>query len=162
MNYLLIPKELRPIAEKVEADQRISEADALALYGSNDLNALGMIANVVRERKNGNYASYIHNRYINYSNICVLSCQFCAFAPRNATPMPLNTRVTRLSGLSRKRFPWNYRVHMVVRLASDVEEGLVSGPLARLARLDPDLTSKHLRAIEVRLPRPADLSHADP
>ena len=56
MNYQLIPKELRPIAEKVEARQRISEADALALYRANDLNALGMIANVVRERKNGNYA----------------------------------------------------------------------------------------------------------
>src|SRR5260370_8100613 len=83
MNYLLIPKELRPIAEKVEANQRISEADALNLYRSNDLNALGIIANVVRERKNGNYASYIHNRYINYSNICVLSCQFCAFAAKN-------------------------------------------------------------------------------
>src|SRR5438046_7205981 len=82
MNYLLIPKELRPIAEKVEARQRISEADALTLYRSNDLNALGILANVVRERKNGNCATFIHNRYINYSNICVLSCQFCAFAAK--------------------------------------------------------------------------------
>src|SRR6266404_809683 len=82
MNYLLIPKELRPIAEKVEAGQRILEADAVALYRSDDLNALGMIANVLRERKNGNYATYIHNRYINYSNICILSCQFCAFAAK--------------------------------------------------------------------------------
>ena len=80
MNYHLIPKELRPIAEKVEAQQRISETDALSLYGANDLNALGIIANVMRERKNGNCATYIHNRYINYSNICILSCQFCAFA----------------------------------------------------------------------------------
>ena len=54
MNYQLIPKELRPIAEKVEAQQRISEGDALTLYGTNDLNALGMIANAARERKNGN------------------------------------------------------------------------------------------------------------
>ena len=57
MNYQLIPKEVRPIAERVEAHQRISEADALALYRANDLNALGMIANVARERKNGNYAT---------------------------------------------------------------------------------------------------------
>lgn len=82
MNHQLIPKELRTIAEKVEARQRLSEADALALYRANDLNALGMIANVVRERKNGNYGTYIHNRYINYSNICILSCQFCAFAAK--------------------------------------------------------------------------------
>ncbi len=82
MNYTLISKDLRPIAEKIEAGQRISEADAIQLYRSNDLNALGIIANAVRERKNGNYATYIHNRYINYSNICVLSCQFCAFAAK--------------------------------------------------------------------------------
>ena len=82
MNYLLIPKELRPIAEKVEARQRISEADALSLYRSNDLNALGIIANAIREQKNGNCVTYIVNRYINYSNICVLSCQFCAFAAK--------------------------------------------------------------------------------
>src|SRR5437764_973586 len=82
MNYQLIPKELRPIAEKIEAWQRLSEVDALTLYRANDLNALGMIANLVRERKNGNYATYIHNRYINYSNICILSCQFCAFAAK--------------------------------------------------------------------------------
>src|SRR5947208_16932521 len=80
MNYTLIPKELRPIAKKIEAKARISEDDALALYRSNDLNALGILANVVRERTNGALATYIHNRYINYSNICVLSCQFCAFA----------------------------------------------------------------------------------
>src|SRR6267143_6747501 len=82
MNYTLIPKELRPIAEKIEAASRISESDALTLYRSNDLNALGMLANIVRERKNGNFATYIHNRYINYSNICLLSCQFCAFAAK--------------------------------------------------------------------------------
>src|SRR6266567_4042469 len=80
MNHRLIPDALRPVAEKIEAQERISDADALALYESSELNALGMMANVVRERKNGNYASYIHNRYINYSNICILSCQFCALA----------------------------------------------------------------------------------
>jgi len=82
MNSLLIPEDLRPIAEKIEARERISEADALQLYRSTHLNALGIMASAVRERKTGNYATYIHNRYINYSNICVLSCQFCAFAAR--------------------------------------------------------------------------------
>src|SRR5947209_14538755 len=82
MNLALIPRELRPIAEKVDAAHRISEADALALYRSNDINALGLMATTVRERKNGNFATYIHNRYINYSNVCILSCQFCAFAAK--------------------------------------------------------------------------------
>src|SRR6266481_4103627 len=86
MKYQLIPHELRSIAEKIDSRQRISEADALALYASPDLNALGIMASAVRERKNGNYATYILNRYINYSNICVLSCQFCAFAAKKRDP----------------------------------------------------------------------------
>src|SRR5580658_7396166 len=78
----LITKSLRPIYDKVRDGGRISDAEALQLYTSNDLNGIGAIANLVRERKNGNVATYIINRYINYSNICVLSCQFCAFAAR--------------------------------------------------------------------------------
>src|ERR1700677_777234 len=82
LNFALIPAPLRPIAEKVQAGQRISDEDGALLYRSHDLNVLGAIANVIRERKNGNVATYILNRYINYSNICVLSCQFCAFGAR--------------------------------------------------------------------------------
>src|SRR5215831_5370664 len=82
MKFSLIPSSLRLIAEKIERSERISEQDALTLYGTNDLNALGILASTVRERKNGNIATYILNRYINYSNICVLSCQFCAFAAK--------------------------------------------------------------------------------
>src|SRR6187551_99545 len=78
----LIPGNLRPIFDKVAAGKRISDGDALELYQSNELNAIGSIANVIRERKNGNVATYIHNQYINYSNVCVLACQFCAFAAR--------------------------------------------------------------------------------
>src|SRR5207248_10015389 len=101
MNYQLIPKELRPIAEKVEALQRISEADGLALHRANDLNALGMIANVVRERKNANYATYIHNRYINYSNVCILSCQSCAFAAKKPDAHAFEYAIDEIIGAGR-------------------------------------------------------------
>src|SRR4249919_300371 len=78
----LLPRELRPIHEKVVAGERVSDAEALRLYATRDINALGRIANIVRERKNGNVATYILNRYINYSNVCILSCQFCAFGAK--------------------------------------------------------------------------------
>ena len=72
---------LRDIYDKVVAGERISEADALRLFESKDLNAIGAIADFVRQKKTGNNrASYIINRYINYSNYCILSCQFCSFA----------------------------------------------------------------------------------
>src|SRR5215213_2423261 len=80
MSFYLQRSELRDIYDKVVASERISEKDALRLLESKDLNAVGAIADFARQRKVGERASYIVNRYINYSNYCILSCQFCAFA----------------------------------------------------------------------------------
>lgn len=80
MNFFIQRSELRDLYEKVVAGERISDADALRLFESKDLNALGAIADFVNQRKNSRRASYIINRYINYSNYCILSCQFCSFA----------------------------------------------------------------------------------
>src|SRR5438309_4934063 len=151
MNYQLIPKELRWIAEKVEAQQRISEADALRLYQANDLNALGMIANVVRERKNGNYATYIHNRYINFSNICVLSCQFCAFAAKkrdaHAFEYAIDEIVCAVSDALRLGIT---EVHMVGGLHPTLKKEWYLDLLRRLRALDPQLHIQAFTAIEVR------------
>src|SRR5437867_4839351 len=80
MNFFLQKNDLRDLYDKVVAGQRLSDEDALRLFESKDLNAVGAIADFARARKVGNHASYIVNRYINYSNYCILSCQFCAFA----------------------------------------------------------------------------------
>jgi len=73
-------KGLRLIAEKVEANERLGFDDGLALEASTDLLGLGVMANIVRERINGDNAYYIVNRHINHTNICVNSCRFCAFS----------------------------------------------------------------------------------
>ena len=80
MNFFVQRSELRDLYDKVAAGERISEADALRLFESKDLNAVGAIADFARQKKIGNRASYIINRYVNYSNYCILSCQFCSFA----------------------------------------------------------------------------------
>ena len=70
---------LEVIREKVEAGQRLSLEDGLALEASNDLFALGAMANLVRERYNGNFGYYNVNTHINPTNVCVYTCDFCAF-----------------------------------------------------------------------------------
>jgi aminodeoxyfutalosine synthase len=81
MNFFIERSELCDIYDKVVAGERISDADALQLFESKDLNAVGAIADFARQKKTGNNrASFIINRYINYSNYCILSCQFCSFA----------------------------------------------------------------------------------
>jgi len=70
---------VKAIREKVEAGQRISFEDGVALEESNDLFALGEMANLVRERYNGNFGYYNVNTHINPTNVCVYKCDFCAF-----------------------------------------------------------------------------------
>ena len=77
---LFIPESLADIRDKLALGQRLDEAEALRLFECDDLNALGQLADEVNRRKNNNRASYILNRYFNYSNYCILSCQFCAFS----------------------------------------------------------------------------------
>jgi aminodeoxyfutalosine synthase len=93
VNFFIQRSELRDLYDKVAAGERISEADALRLFETKDLNALGAIADLARQKKVGNRASYIVNRYINYSNYCILSCQFCSFArkKRDADGFELTT-----------------------------------------------------------------------
>ena len=83
MDFFIQRSELRDIYDKVAAGERVSDTDALRLFESKDLNAVGAIADFARQKKTGNNrASYIINRYINYSNYCILSCQFCSFAKK--------------------------------------------------------------------------------
>lgn len=73
---------LRPIAEKVQSGERLSEQDGIALYRSPDLLAVGWLANLVRERMHGNLTFFNVNRHINPTNVCVASCRLCAFGKK--------------------------------------------------------------------------------
>jgi aminodeoxyfutalosine synthase len=76
---ILEDKRLEPIAAKVMAGERLSFDDGVALYRSNDLLAVGWLANHVREQKNGNVCYFNINRHINPTNVCVAHCRLCAF-----------------------------------------------------------------------------------
>lgn len=71
---------LLKIKEKVIANRRLSFDDGITLFNSNDLLGIGHLANIVRERKNGDRAYFINNRHINHTNICLNRCLFCAFS----------------------------------------------------------------------------------
>src|SRR4051794_5072372 len=151
MNFSLIPPDLRAIARKVETGERINEAEALQLYSSNDLNALGIMATTVRERKNGNAATYIHNRYINYSNVCILSCQFCAFAAKKRDAHAFEQAIDEIVANVRDALQQGVtEVHMVGGLHPTLKRDWYLEVLQRLRALDPDLVIKAFTAIEAR------------
>lgn len=71
---------LAPIREKVEAGERLSAEDGLVLESPEaPLPEVGELANLVRERKNGNAGYFNINTHLNPTNICVYRCTFCAF-----------------------------------------------------------------------------------
>ena len=77
---------LKPIAEKVLARERLNTNDALALYRSGDILAVGWMANHVRERMHGDTTYFNVNRHINPTNVCVAACRLCAFGRKKDTP----------------------------------------------------------------------------
>ena len=78
--------KLVEIAGKVEAEERLSLADGLDLYATNDLLALGKLADSVRRRKHGLTTYFNVNRHFNHTNVCYADCKFCGFyrTPRQA------------------------------------------------------------------------------
>jgi aminodeoxyfutalosine synthase len=70
---------LSAIRDKVKAEERLSFDDGVFLYEQADLFMLGELANLVRERKNGNFAYYNVNTHLNPTNVCIYRCTFCAF-----------------------------------------------------------------------------------
>jgi aminodeoxyfutalosine synthase len=77
---------LRPILEKVEAGERLSYDDGVALYRTADILSLGYMANLVRERLHGSTTYFNVNRHINPTDVCVASCRLCAFGKRAKDP----------------------------------------------------------------------------
>jgi aminodeoxyfutalosine synthase len=71
---------LEPIAEKIQHGERLTFAEGMTLYRTPDLNALSRLANLVRERKNGDKTYFVHSMRLEFTNICYVGCTFCAFA----------------------------------------------------------------------------------
>ena len=147
----LIPPDLRSIFDKVVAGERVDAAEGAQLYRSDDLNALGVMANVVRERKNGNIATYIHNQYVNYSNLCLLSCQFCAFGARKRDAHAFELSIDQI--VEKVRFALGLgitEIHMVGGLHPTLKAEWYLELLSRLRALDEALFIKAFTAIEIR------------
>ena len=71
---------IHSIADKVRTGARIDAREALSLYRNAPTALLGQLAEVVRDRKHPErIVSYIIDRNVNYTNVCVAKCNFCAF-----------------------------------------------------------------------------------
>jgi len=151
MDFFIQRSGLRDIYDKVAAGERISDADALRLFESRDLNAIGAIADFARQKKTGNNrASYIINRYINYSNYCILSCQFCSFARKKRDADGFQFSVEEIVQKAREALAIGItELHIVGGLHPSLPFSYYTDMLKALKALDKRLQLKCFTAIEI-------------
>jgi aminodeoxyfutalosine synthase len=70
---------LEPIADKVLAGKRLSFEDGVTLYHSPDIPAIARLADIVRKRRVGDKAYFVHSLRLSQTNVCYVNCTFCGF-----------------------------------------------------------------------------------
>jgi aminodeoxyfutalosine synthase len=150
MHSVVQRSELRDVYEKVAAGERLNESDGLRLFETRDLNALGAIADFAAQRRASNYASYIINGYINYSNYCVLSCQFCSFARKKRDADGFELNIDQIVEKARAAVSLGAtELHIVGGLHPSLPFSYYTDMLAALRAIHPKLQLKCFTAIEV-------------
>jgi len=160
VNFFVQRSELRDLYDKVAAGERISEADALRLFESKNLNAVGAIADLARQKKVGNRASYIINRYVNYSNYCILSCQFCSFARKKRDADGFELTVEQIVQKAREALKLGItELHIVGGLHPSLPFSYYTDMLTALRALDSDGRAARPRSQDERQFVPASRLH---
>jgi len=150
MDFILQQSELADLAEKVEAGTRLEANDALRLYQCPDLNAVGRLASIATERKVGNRASYIVNRYLNYSNYCILSCQFCSFARKKRDGDGFEHTVEEMVTKAQEALALGItELHIVGGLHPSLPFSYYTDLLRALKAVDDNLQLKCFTAVEI-------------
>ncbi len=145
-----IQTELSDIFNKTEAGERLSFEDGMRLYQSNDLLAIGKMADMVRKRKNGLKTYFTMNQHINPTNICRNSCLFCAFYRKDgeegAYRMSLDTVRQKLE----ERIEDDIReVHIVGGLDDSLPYEYYLDVLRVVREMRPEVNIKAYTAVEI-------------
>ena len=150
MDFILQQSELADLAEKVENGTRLDTDDALRLHRTPDLNALGRLAMLATERKVGNRATYIVNRYLNYSNYCILSCQFCSFARKKRDGDGFELSIEEMQTKAREALALGItELHIVGGLHPSLPFSYYTDMLRGLKAVDANLQLKCFTAVEI-------------
>ncbi len=146
-----VSPELKPVAEKALAGQRIDFQDAELCYRTADLPGLGWIANQVREKRHGNKATYIVNSHLNYSNLCTLACKFCAFARTRGREGAYELSLPQIfEKADRAAALGASELHIVGGLHPDLPYAWYLEMLSTLRARHPQMHLKAFTAVEIR------------
>lgn len=138
------------ILEKVEAGHRLSLDDGLQLYRSHDILALGYLADIVRNRINGDRAYFIYNQHINYSNICTNLCKFCAFGKEKGADKAYEMSVEEVRQKVRDRLDEPItEIHVVGGIHPDLPFSYYLEMLRGIREVRPDVHIQAFTCVEI-------------
>ncbi len=143
-------KRLQGIKEKVDAASRLNEEDGRLLYEGNDIVGIGSLADQVRRNRHGDNAYFVYNQHINYTNICINRCRFCAYS-RSAGEegaFLLSPDDVRAALESRNREPIT-EIHMVGGLHPSLPFDYYLELLDTIHGIRPNATIKAFTAVEI-------------
>lgn len=150
MEDLIRKAGLGDILAKVKNEERLSREDGIRLYQSPDLLAVGYLANIVRERKNGNKAFFIYNQHINYSNICTNLCKFCAFGKDKDSDLAYEMNLAEVRDKVRQRLDEPIsEIHMVGGLHPDLPFEYYTSLLRGIKEERPDVHIQAFTCVEI-------------
>lgn len=138
------------VLDKVKTGGRLTEAECLALFESGDTALLSQIGTAARERRHGDRAYYTINRHINYSNICVLDCDFCAFGKRKRDEGAYELTIEQMVENARASIAMGAQeIHIVGGLHPTWKFEVYLEMLRSLRALSDKVTLKAFTAIEI-------------
>jgi aminodeoxyfutalosine synthase len=141
---------LQGIRDKVTAGERVSEEDALALFRSRDIHAVGEIADFVNRRRNGDRVYFIVNRHINPTNICVNRCRFCAFSKGKEDPLAYTMTMDEILVRAEEARSQNAtELHIVGGLHPDLPFDFYLRMLTTLRERFPEMHIQAFTAVEI-------------
>ncbi|MCK5071281.1 MAG: radical SAM protein, partial [Desulfocapsa sp.] len=141
---------LGDILEKVEAGERLSCDDGVRLYNSSDILALGYMANMVRNRINGDNTYFIYNQHINYSNICTNLCKFCAFGKDKGHAQAYEMDLETVKQKVRDRLDEPItEIHMVGGIHPDLPFSYYTDLLIGIKEVRPDVHIQAFTCVEI-------------
>lgn len=138
------------ISAKVHARQRITADEALYLFESNDLLAIGELAALVNGRKNSRNVYFNVNRHINPTNVCVNRCAFCAFSRTAGEEGAYTLALDEICRRAREaEGEGATEVHIVGGLHPDLAFEFYEETLRAIRRTAPGLHIKAFTAVEI-------------
>ncbi|HEX9203680.1 MAG TPA: aminofutalosine synthase MqnE [Vicinamibacteria bacterium] len=140
---------LENVREKVLRGRRLGFEDGVALYKTHDLLGVGALANHVREQRHGDAGYFVWNTHLNHTNVCVATCDFCAFAAKKgeerAYTMGLDEVFKNVAGLPKPV----REVHIVGGLDPDLPWSYFLEMMRGIKRVRPDIHVKAFTAVEI-------------